>query len=773
MPGDSQGFSELLRAWRVAGGLTQEQLADRSGLGVRTIRDLEQGRVARPRSMSVGLLAAALDLPPGDRDRLARAARQQPALPQPGLPQPGLPPPGVAAGRPGAPRQLPPAVRHFTGRADALKILNGLVYGDAMTGRMVVIAAIGGTAGVGKTALAVHWAHQAADCFPDGQLYVNLRGFDPSGTPVSPEAAVRGFLDGLAVPAERVPVGLEAQTALYRTLLAGRRMLILLDNARDAAQVRPLLPGSGESLVVVTSRDQLAGLAVAEGACQISLNVLTAGEASDLLADRLGAGRLAGEPGAAAELIELCARLPLALAVAAARLAPSAEVPLATLVTELRAATERLDVLAAGDAATDVRAVFSWSYQQLSPAAAGMFRLLGVHPGPDISLLAAASLAGLAPAPARAALRELAAVHLLSEQASGRFAVHDLLRSYAAEQAADCDSGTGRQAALHRILDHYLQASYRAAGLFHPALGTIELAGPPPGVQPEQITSYQHAAAWFEAEHRVLLAAVPAAIAAGFDTYAWQIPWALAPYLQFGGYWAEFLGLQRAALAAAQRLADPLAEARAHYLVALAAGLPGDYAQARIHMSRSLALREQLGDMVGQTRCHTGLGWLAERQGDYTRSLEHYQDGLRVAETAGRPADLSQALNAVGWCHALLGDYSQTLAYSQRSLALAQQADDTGAQAAILDTIGYAQHQLGHHAEAIVSLEQAVAFMRRRGGRHELTTVLDHLGDACAATGDLDRAKDSWQQSLDILTALGHPDADRARAKIQALDQAG
>jgi transcriptional regulator with XRE-family HTH domain len=416
MPGDGQGFSELLRAWRLAGGLTQEQLADRSGLGVRTIRDLEQGRVARPRSMSVGLLAAALDLPPGDRDRLARAARQQsapsqpaPSQPAPSQPAPqqppGLPPPGVAAGRPGAPRQLPPAVRQFTGRAEALKILNGLVHGDAMTGRMVVIAAIGGTAGVGKTALAVHWAHQAADCFPDGQLYVNLRGFDPSGTPVSPEAAVRGFLDALAVPAERVPVGLEAQTALYRTLLAGRRMLILLDNARDAAQVRPLLPGSGESLVVVTSRDQLAGLAVAEGACQISLDVLTTGEAGDLLADRLGAGRLAGEPGAAAELIGLCARLPLALAVAAARLAPAAEVPLATLVTELREATERLDVLAAGDAATDVRAVFSWSYQQLSPAAAGMFRLLGLHPGPDISLLAAASLAGLAPAPARAALR--------------------------------------------------------------------------------------------------------------------------------------------------------------------------------------------------------------------------------------------------------------------------------------------------------------------------------------------------------------------------------
>src|SRR5216683_2389006 len=308
-----------------------------------------------------------------------------------------------AAG-PVVPRQLPAAVRDFTGRAGELGKLTGLLHSAGT----VVIAAVSGTAGVGKTALAVHWAHRVVGRFSDGQLYVNLRGFEPSGMPMTPAEAIRGFLDAFHVPAERIPVGLDAQAALYRSLLAGKRMLVVLDNARDTAQVRSLLPGSPGCLVVVTSRAQLTGLAAAEGAELITLDLLSEAEACQLLADRVGADRVAAQPQAAAVLAGLCARLPLALAVAAARAASRPGFSLAVAAAELRDARRRLDVLDTGDPATGVRAVFSWSYQQLSVPAGWMFRLLGVHPGPDISAPAAASLAGFTRDQARQALGELA-----------------------------------------------------------------------------------------------------------------------------------------------------------------------------------------------------------------------------------------------------------------------------------------------------------------------------------------------------------------------------
>jgi hypothetical protein len=270
---------------------------------------------------------------------------------------------------------------------------------------------------VGKTALAVHFAHQAAGDFPDGQLYVNLRGFDPAGPPMTPGEAIRIFLDALGVPAAQLPASLDAQTGLYRSLLAGRRMLVLLDNARGVGQVRPLLPASPGCLVLVTSRSQLTGLAAAEGARPMALDLLTGGEAHELLAARLGDERLAAEPAAVQELIGLCARLPLALAIAAARAASQPALPLAALAAKLRDAGGRLDALDVGDTAASVRAVFSWSYQQLDAAAARMFQLLGLHPGPGIGVPAAASLAALPPRQARAVLAGLTRAHLLAEPA--------------------------------------------------------------------------------------------------------------------------------------------------------------------------------------------------------------------------------------------------------------------------------------------------------------------------------------------------------------------
>jgi DNA-binding SARP family transcriptional activator len=356
------------------------------------------------------------------------------------------------------PRQLPAAVAHFTGRQAEIKTLTAQLDEPAGASSAVTIWTIVGTAGIGKTALALHWSHRVADRFPDGQLYANLRGFGPRVAPATPEEVIRGFLGALGVPAPELPTRLEAQAALYRSLLADRSMLVLLDNARDAAQVRPLLPGSPACVVVVTSRNQLTGLVVAEGAYPLSLDLLTEANAADLLARRLGSVRLSAEPDAARELIGLCARLPLALAVVAGRASSRPDVPLSRVVSELRAA--RLDALATGEPATDLRAVLSWSYGCLTPPAAAMFRLLGMSAGPDITPAAAASLAGLDVRQARAVLIELARAHLIEEQAPGRFALYDLLRAYAIERAsADTDDRGPGHAASHGPADQHLMSA--------------------------------------------------------------------------------------------------------------------------------------------------------------------------------------------------------------------------------------------------------------------------------------------------------------------------
>jgi hypothetical protein len=345
------------------------------------------------------------------------------------------------------PRELPPGAPHFTGRIQELSTLTRLLdRSDRKAPGTVAIGAIGGTAGVGKTALALHWAHRVAEQFTDGQLHVNLRGFAPSGTPATPAEAVRGFLDALGVPPERIPPTADAQVGLYRSLLVERKMLIVLDNARDEQQVRPLLPASPASLVVVTSRNQLAGLAAADGARLVSPDVLAHDEAVQLLTARIGASRAAAEPDAMDEIAALCAGLPLALAVAAARAAARPGFPLTELAAELRGADDRLDALDAGDPAVNVRAVFSWSYRQLSPEPARMFRLLGLHPDPDISVPAAASLAAVDEPHAHRLLRELTHDCLITEHMPGRYAFHGLLRAYAADKARECDSEPDRGA---------------------------------------------------------------------------------------------------------------------------------------------------------------------------------------------------------------------------------------------------------------------------------------------------------------------------------------
>jgi DNA-binding SARP family transcriptional activator len=434
------------------------------------------------------------------------------------------------------PRQLPADIAHFSGRADALKILNALTGRVSGTGGAVVISVIDGSAGIGKTALAVHWAHRHADRFPGGQLYVNLRGFDPAGTPVQAAEAIRGFLAALGVSSPQIPPDLEEQAALYRSLLAGRQMLIVLDNARDPEQVRPLLPGAAGCLVLVTSRNRLTSLVVLQGADPVTLDLLTFDEASELLARRLGADRVAAEPGAVDDLIGLCARLPLALNITAGRAAAHPSFLLATLADQLRDTHHRLAALDAGDTAANTRAVFSWSYRTLGGEAARMFRLLGVHPGPDITVLAAASLTATTPDQARTALDELTAVHLLSEHAPGRYGFHDLLRAYAMEQARTRDTDEERHQALRRAVEHYLHTAAAGHRVLAPLQRSpIPLREPAAGVATHPVPDPLSALLWFDQEHDCLLTIQRLACSQGWDVQVCLLAWTMDTYHSRGG----------------------------------------------------------------------------------------------------------------------------------------------------------------------------------------------------------------------------------------------
>jgi DNA-binding SARP family transcriptional activator/Tfp pilus assembly protein PilF len=670
--------------------------------------------------------------------------------------------------RPVTPRQLPADLDAFTGRHAALKALDDLISeGDGPGARAMMISAIAGTAGVGKTALAIHWAHQVADRFPDGQLYLNLRGFHPSGQAVEPTEAIRGLLDALGIPRQRVPSDLDAQAGLFRSLLAGKRILILLDNARDADQVRPLLPGSPTCLVIVTSRTQLTSLIATEAARPLVLDLLTIDEARELLVRRLGPDRTAAEPAATDEIITSCARLPLALAIAAAHAATHASFPLATLAARLREARSDLDAFAAGDPATDARAAFSWSYRTLTTEAARLFRLLGLHPGPDLAAPAAASLAGLPLPETSRLLAELTRAHLLTEHAPGRYACHDLLRSYATELTHAHDSGPERRAARHRLLDHYLHTGYAASRLAYPHRDPIALAPPQPGVTVEDVADSAQALAWFTAEHRVLLSVVGHADDAGPDG-VWQLAWALVEFLNDQGHWHDSAATQRTALEAARRQGDRARQAYAHRTLGRAYSWLDRHQDARDQLGRAIELYDELGDSLGQIFTHFNLSWVCNREHRIAEALHHSQRALDLCRATGRRQ--ARALNAVGWYQAQLGDYQQALGNCQQALELHREAGIRDGEAAAWDSLGYIHHHLGSHQRAIDCYRHAVDLSREGHDRYHEAFALTNLGDTYLAVGEPDSARVAWRQAVVIFDELGLPDIDRVRAKLTGLD---
>jgi tetratricopeptide (TPR) repeat protein/transcriptional regulator with XRE-family HTH domain len=734
-------FSALLREHRERLLLSQEELAARSGLSTRTIRYLEDGQVRRPRSMSVRLLADALGL--------AGRARAEFELAAPGAVRASSPSP--------PPALLPMTVPAFVGRQEELASLDLLLAAEGEAAP-VVICAVSGTAGVGKTALAVHWAHRVRASFPDGQLYLNLRGFEAAAPPVPPGEAIRVFLDALAVPTHRIPVGLAEQVGLYRSLVADRRILVVLDNARDSEQVRPLLPGGDAARVVITSRNRLLGLVAAEGARPLPLGTMDAGQANELLRRRLGRGRVDREPEAAAEIVARCGGLPLALALVAARVAAHPRCTLQELALELRDSVTPLDSMTTGqDRATDLRHVFSRSYATLSAQGQAMFRMLGLHPGPHIAEAAAASMANQSLEETRHILVELYDTGLATEIAPGIYTLHDLLHAYARELSEHEESEVEREAAIHRLLDHYLFTAVNADRQLEPHRDPIDLPVPCQGTVPEAIGSHAAALTWFAQEYPALLRAVELAAARGLDEHAWRLPWALVTYFDLQGRWQPFKATQILARAAAQRLGSVEAEGRALRHLANASIQMGDLDEADKYLQRALTLFEGLGDAAAQATAHMNLSLLRERQERIEESNDHAAQALRLFRAAGHRVGEGIALNSLGYGYALLGQFPAALEHCHQALALDRANGHRKGEAHTSDSLGFIYGRLGDHVQATRWFGHALGLFREFGDRYNEADALLNLGDVFAAMGDHAGATRCWSDAAQIMREIDHP----------------
>ncbi|PZG02803.1 AfsR family transcriptional regulator [Micromonospora deserti] len=624
--------------------------------------------------------------------------------------------PPAATGLPRRPAQLPADVPDFTGRATDLRRLDKLLDErlDSGTAPAVVITAIAGAAGVGKTALAVHWANRMTDRFPDGQLYVNLRGYDPD-QPMPAADALARFLTALGVAGQDIPLDVDERAAKYRSELAGHRMLILLDNAASVAQVRPLLPGSSSSLVVVTSRDRLAGLVALHGAHRLDLDLLPAAEAVDLLRRLIGS-RVEAEPEAAATLAEQCARLPLALRVAAELAASRPDSTLAELVAELADRQTRLHLLDAGDPYAAVREVFSWSIHHLSPDAVRTFRLVGLHPGPDLDPYAAAALTGTGLDQTRRTLELLTQANLVHRTGRGRYGMHDLLRAYAAHLANDDETEQLRQAAQQRLLDYYLTTAVSATDTLHPGEAHYRPEATASATLIPDLSDPKAARAWLDAERYCLVAVAAYGRAVGASSYVAGLARALYRYLS-DAHLTEMVAINDHAYHAAEQAGDHIGSAHALRQLGTAYNRLSRYQAAVEHLQQALARFREAGDLVGEALTLTSLGTVGYRLGNHDDAMDH----------------------------------------NRRSIELSRQAGDRLAEAFALNNLGVAEERVGRYADAGDHYRQALAIFREIGARYCVATALLNVANVELRQGDYAPAATNLRQSLAILQPLGGP----------------
>lgn len=666
------------------------------------------------------------------------------------------------------PAQLPADLAVFVGRRDELDRLGTLPAGEAAE-RPASVITIGGMAGVGKTTLAVHLAHGVAHEYPDGQLYVDLHGFHPGGVVTSPAEAMHSFLEALGVPSGRVPASLEAQAALFRSLLAGRRFLLVLDNARDSDHVRSLLPGSAGCLTIVTSRDRLYDLVTAHGATTVTLDPLPYAEASELMARRVGAGRIASEPRAAGDIIELSGRLPLTLAIIGARAAMNPGFSLTSIAEEMRRTQGSLEAFAGESPRSDARSVFAWSYRVLSPAAARVFRLMAAHPGPDCSLTAAAVLSGQLSSELRPLLVELLRAHLITETAPGRFGCHDLLRAYAAELARQAEYAADVCGARRRMLDHYLRSTQAATAMLFTGLDDLDPPPPVAGACPATYPDAPAAVAWLEAEHAVLTQIIDQDARESDGGYSWRLATMLERYLDRTGRWLVQLEIQTTARKAATKTGDRHAMAFTAQSLGHVHGRLGRWADADRHLRDSLELFGAVGDCNGCAFSHRRLAFQANQRGHHDDALEHYRIAGDLYRSTGWSSGLASVRNEVGWTYILMGEHARALSECRQAIEGHRRIGDRNGEAAAWDSLGYAQHHLQAYDEALVSFAHALGLYRSLGDRYLEADTLLHIGDTRYAVAGGESAASAWRQALDILDELGHPDADQVRAKLTSV----
>jgi DNA-binding SARP family transcriptional activator/Flp pilus assembly protein TadD len=647
------------------------------------------------------------------------------------------------------PHELPAAVPHFTGRDSELLALTELA-GIATPGT-VVISAISGTAGVGKTALALHWAHQVADTFPNGQLYVNLRGYDPE-QPVPPADALAGFLRALGVSGPDIPPEIDERAAKYRSLLAGRQTLVVLDNAGSAEQVRPLLPGSPGCVAVVTSRDSLAGLVARDGAQRLDLDLLPLPDAVNLLRALIGA-RVDADPAAAAELAARCARLPLALRVAAELAAARPAVCLADLVSEMADTRQRLDRLdASGDSRTRVRAVFSWSYRNLGADAARAFRLAGLHPGPGFDRYAIAALTDTAVEHADRELGLLARTHLIHPSGADRYDLHDLLRSYARELAAGYDSEGERRAALTRLFDYYLYVASAAMDTLFPAERHRRPQIPAPATPTPCFTSTATARAWLDAERANLVAVA----VHGQPGHATRLAATTYRYLEDGGYFPEAMSIFTHARTAARTTGDRAAEGTALISLGLVSWWYGHGQEAADRFTQALALFDAAGDLTGEGRALANLGLVHGIEGRLPEAAGYFGQALAIFRRIGDRTGEARALDNLGSINFEQGRFQDAAGHHRQALAIFRNVGDKTGEAYVLSKLGIIERRSGRPREAVAYLEQALVVFRDLGNRAGQAYALTALGDVALLEGRHQEASAHHQQSLTLCRQIGN-----------------
>jgi tetratricopeptide (TPR) repeat protein/transcriptional regulator with XRE-family HTH domain len=733
---DSPGkFAGELRELRRRARLTQQELADAAGLSLRTVSDLERGVAATPQKETVRLLADALHLLGPERAQFETAGR--------GRPLTSVSQPAAAA----AIRSLPRDIASYTGRRQELEQLAA----SAMTaGGVVSIQAIGGMAGVGKTAFAVHAAHRLADRFPGGQVFLPLHGHTPGQQPVDPADALASLLLTVGVLPAQIPPGLEERSALWRDRVAGKPLLIVLDDAASSEQVRPLLPGAGGNLVLVTSRRHLSAL---DDATAVSLDVLWPGEAAALFV-RLAA-RAALSPGDAAvmEIARLCGFLPLAIGMVARQLRHHPAWTAAGRAAELASARDRLQLMETEN--LSVAAAFDLSYAILSEDQQRLFRRLGLHPGTDVDDYAAAALDGIGLTAARRGLEDLYDQYLLTEPTQGRYRLHDLIREHARALADRLDTGDDRDAATGRLLDYYERtAAVANVRIFRRTRPGPAADGAGPAPIPA-LADMQQALAWARAERSSLLACLDHAAAAGQHARVIALTAGISGLLQQDGWWTDAVARHTAAVQAAQHLGDRLGQANALSDLGEVRRMTGDYPAAAQAQEEALSIYRELGERLGQAHALHHLGAVRSVTDDFPAAVGALEEALSIYRELGDGLGQAKALSPLGGVRRLTGDYPAAVRALEEALSISRDLGDRLGEAHALNDLGITRYLMGEHQAALQAQEEALGIYRDLGYRLGQANALLWLGNVRRLTGDVPAAERAQEEALGIYRDLG------------------